>query len=241
MHFMTVSLTNGSLVSFSFNPGILAKLSQIQIESEKTAILAQSLVKFAGIFHVGAFVKSQAGRILVNECNEVYEAVLSTDGAKQAMKLEKVTYEQSKTTTCSPFGAMVVENEVVSALQVSSAWSGKPQMALLIREGLTSQLVLHIGHIQSREQRSRKITVPSKQKIQKVKVIEQFNLVAVCCYRELSESLTLSTYSSGSLDLDAEFDNQILLLNSRTGEDLSDPKRLPQSQIPQHIEYLEQE
>jgi len=69
--------------------------------------------------------------------------------------------------------------------------------------------------------------VPSKQKIQKVKVIEQFNLVAVCCYRELSESLTLSTYSSGSLDLDAAFDNQILLLNSRTGEDLSDPKRLP--------------
>ena len=123
---MTVSLTNGSLVSFSFNPGILAKLSQIQIESEKTAILAQSLVKFAGIFHVGAFVKSQAGRILVNERNEVYEAVLSTDGAKQAMKLEKVTYEQSKTTTCSSFGAMVVENEVVSALQVSSAWSGTP-------------------------------------------------------------------------------------------------------------------
>ena len=52
-------------------------------------------------------------------------------------------------------------------------------------------------------------------------------MLAVCCYREVPDSIKYQTNAIYNLDNNPEFNNKILLLNSGSGESLCEPKQLP--------------
>lgn len=126
---------------------------------------------------------------------------------------------------------MVLKNDLMNVINIQKAHVAgslkTKNVALLIRECSTNSLTMHVGQFVNRSKKSKVIPVPPLHKIQRMKIVEKLNLIAVCCYRDLPESMRISNQIVSSLDLNAEFDNKILLLNSGSGEELSDPKRLP--------------
>ena len=87
--------------------------------------------------------------------------------------------------------------------------------------------MVNFGKIVGKQEQYKELKLHQKYKIQKIKMIKKFNLIIVCCYQE------------GQFDpMNSSSDNKVLLLNFKTGEELSNIS-FESGQIPQHILYNE--
>ena len=161
-------------------------------------------MKFSQMTKLGDFIFEHSGHLVLNDKNEILQLKPLRNRIKKGYSLiaEQLTIPGKK------------QDRKITFL------SNTPSKTILLIKDETSQ-TLHFGTIIPKENQGHCLRLNPKYQIQSIKIIQKFNLVAICCYSE------------------QQGDNKVMLVNMKTGEDLCNSKSM--SSIPQQILYIEQQ
>ena len=90
--FLTVSLTNGNILSFNFYPKTVSMIKQINSSSSQNLQIKDTLVKFSEMYRVGEYVVQISGNYVLNSSGDLYrmQEVKNRSNTGYRMKATKI-------------------------------------------------------------------------------------------------------------------------------------------------------